>query len=366
MTILTEEQARVVEGVADRFGKRKCVTTVGGLAGTGKSVLAVNLPELLGLPGEAVRFATFTASVLNAKAGREIASTIHKLIYYTHWNHGPTCPAGKGSGPQVCNRIGCTSWVERRDRLDPEVKLIVIDEASMVGRSIYEDLISYRNPVVFVGDYGQLGPVAEDAWNLMDEENLDFRLTTIHRQVEDSPILELAMKARHDGFVKPGAYGEYADGGNELLLCWTNRSRLKFNRQERRDRGFDTKYPEAGDDVLCLKNNYRLGVYNGLKGQIKEIESRGKNYVATIRTAADFDYDGIVSGEQFGFERTLSINPNSKIALWDFGYCMTVHKSQGTEADNVWLYDEYTRGGADRWLYTAITRAKSGIVVERP
>jgi ATP-dependent exoDNAse (exonuclease V) alpha subunit len=43
----------------------------------------------------------------------------------------------------------------------------------------------------------------------------------------------------------------------------------------------------------------------------------------------------------------------------DYGYCITVHKSQGSEWDSVLVLESY--GGfawnMDRWRYTAVTRA---------
>ena len=50
---------------------------------------------------------------------------------------------------------------------------------------------------------------------------------------------------------------------------------------------------------------------------------------------------------------------------FDFGYCMTVHKAQGSEWENVLIIDE--NHGEDRlsWLYTAITRASKAVRICR-
>ena len=50
-----------------------------------------------------------------------------------------------------------------------------------------------------------------------------------------------------------------------------------------------------------------------------------------------------------------------------YGYCLTVHKSQGSQWDSVYLFDEsfVFRDEAQRWLYTGITRAAERITVVR-
>jgi exodeoxyribonuclease-5 len=50
---------------------------------------------------------------------------------------------------------------------------------------------------------------------------------------------------------------------------------------------------------------------------------------------------------------------------FDFGYVLTVHKAQGSQWDDVVLFDE---SGAfpdnrDRWLYTGVTRAAKRLTV---
>ena len=50
---------------------------------------------------------------------------------------------------------------------------------------------------------------------------------------------------------------------------------------------------------------------------------------------------------------------------FDFGYALTVHKAQGSQWNNVVLFDESFafRDTRERWLYTAITRAKSLLII---
>ena len=65
-----------------------------------------------------------------------------------------------------------------------------------------------------------------------------------------------------------------------------------------------------------------------------------------------------------GLERPTS----GQVAVTDFtfGYVYTVHKAQGSEADNVVLIDEYAmQEHAIAWRYTAITRAAKKLTVVR-
>jgi exodeoxyribonuclease-5 len=50
---------------------------------------------------------------------------------------------------------------------------------------------------------------------------------------------------------------------------------------------------------------------------------------------------------------------------FDFGYVLTVHKAQGSQWDDVVLFDESFAfpESRDRWLYTGVTRAAKRLTV---
>jgi exodeoxyribonuclease-5 len=50
---------------------------------------------------------------------------------------------------------------------------------------------------------------------------------------------------------------------------------------------------------------------------------------------------------------------------FDFGYVLTVHKAQGSQWDDLVLFDESAafREHRGRWLYTGITRAATRITI---
>jgi exodeoxyribonuclease-5 len=57
----------------------------------------------------------------------------------------------------------------------------------------------------------------------------------------------------------------------------------------------------------------------------------------------------------------MNIPPKAEIDLFDFGYALTVHKAQGSQAQKVVLFEERFSKMDDetwcRWLYTGVTRA---------
>ena len=94
------------------------------------------------------------------RKGIEDATTIHSAIYR---------PV-RGADGRV--------YFTLRDRMPEEVDGFIVDEASMVSQSIYQDLVSFGLPCLFVGDHGQLEPVKCD-FNLMARP--DYTLEEIHR-----------------------------------------------------------------------------------------------------------------------------------------------------------------------------------------
>jgi exodeoxyribonuclease-5 len=99
-----------------------------------------------------------------------------------------------------------------------------------------------------------------------------------------------------------------------------------------------------------MKTDKDNGIYNGEIGVIVNMET---NYRFTV----DFD------GRKARFVRASFLrdeqNPYSKDLkgrqVLDFGYAVTCHKVQGSQFDEVLIFDSH---GCDaRWMYTAVTRA---------
>jgi exodeoxyribonuclease-5 len=384
---LSQDQAGALREIGAWYrAKSAPFLTLGGYAGTGKTTLVAYLRKALREHDDTatVAFCAYTGKAARVLAERlreqrvarrkDVVSTIHGLIYTTEENPG-----------------GAPKWF-RKDSLDRD--LIVVDEASMVDEAIWKDLLSFGVPVLAVGDHGQLPPVG-GAFNLMAEPAL--RLERIWRQAAGSPIIEVATLARTSGAIPVREFGAgvrkldrtMPETGQEvqemleswrpemMILCGYNATRLRLNVVIRGLRDMTSPEPQPGDRVVCLRNNRTKRIYNGMLGRISSIQpASGKDggpwYEADIELEGeDYMYGGYILREQFGAKETLRDVPpapdGERGDLWDFGYALTVHKAQGSQADRVLLFEErFPRSTDDdwrRWLYTAVTRAVSELTI---
>lgn len=397
---LSPDQANAQAVLLPFFKRRgEGLLTLGGYAGCGKTWLVADTVAKLD-PRPRIAFCAFTgkaASVLKAKlaaAGAlkesDYCGTVHGLIYTAH----AAAPTGKpvpaveeGEAPKkrepILKRTSAGIGFDLKDRIDCD--FIVLDEASMMREDLFDDLRSFEKPILAVGDHGQLYPVG-DRFSLM--RNPDLRLEQIHRQAEGDPIIRLSVMAREEGRIplgdwsSPGRTVRKTRDGSEiskvpelekvLFLCGINATRVRYNAFVRERVGFLSHDPEPGEKVICLKNNRDEKIFNGMTGKILAIEPRGQHWYETeIQMEDETLYAGWIFKHQFG-----SLYPvheyegleSWKIGeLFDWGYCMTTHKSQGSEADSVVLVEEKVGMMSDddwrRWLYTAVTRSKKNLLI---
>jgi exodeoxyribonuclease-5 len=357
--------------------------TLGGYAGTGKTTLIgiyrkklhQDKPKLKvafgSFTGRAARVLKKSLSDQKALLDQDFVGTIHSLIY----------------SPIIGKKGEITGW-DRRAEI--KFDLIIIDEASMVDEEIWQDLLSYQIPIIAVGDHGQLPPI-RGHFNLMKRP--DLRLENIHRQAQDNPIIKVATIARQHGVIPPLEFtpqvlkiektsSEAAEKVAEwladyqagmLILCGYNNTRVRLNTQIRKNLGFDFSSPQSGDRVICLRNNHEKGIYNGMLGTIDFIDKKNKDwYLAEITMDEEKElYGGLIFVDQFNSQETLNFtNQRNRLTggdLFDFGYALTVHKAQGTQAKKVVLFEERFAKSTDddwrRWLYTAVTRAEEELYI---
>jgi exodeoxyribonuclease-5 len=129
-----------------------------------------------------------------------------------------------------------------------------------------------------------------------------------------------------------------------LVLTGFNVTRVKMNEHIRNLLGYAGE-PKVGERVICLKNNHQRQVFNGMTGTIlaiDRIKERGGDYykAEVLLDGEEGIYEGDLSVDQFGEKSTSTTERRSGIDLFDFGYALTVHKAQGSQAKRVILLSE--------------------------
>ncbi len=384
------------------FQESRQIFALSGFAGTGKTTLlkSVVCESLNLVPGESAAFVTPTgkAATVLIKSGIA-ATTLHKLIYQTI------------SEEQEIELNGKAVKIERpvfrrRESLDKAIKLIVLDEASMVSDDVLFDILNFGVKLLICGDNAQLPPVEGSATCLAHP---DFTLKQIVRQQADNPIIMLAERAREGKFISIGRYGDrafvlsrrefYGERRKRFLLkasqiiCGINKTRAKINGEVRGYLGF-SDLPQDGDKLICTQNNWceyideelTFNLVNGIIGRaIAPVYERDKSigftqFIPDFLTepcprVLPFDTgifeNGIYRYKTGDYFEKFDENGDAEGAFtlnrFEFGYCISCHKAQGSEFDSAIVFDEsYAfREDANRWLYTAITRAKNKLIILR-
>ena len=323
-----------------------------------------------------VLFAAFTgkaAQVLRSR-GAPKASTIHSLIYRPR---GEEMVEDEETGK---SSITPTFSLNRQSPL-AKAKLIIIDECSMVDEELGRDLLSFGTPVLVLGDPGQLPPVSGGGF--FTEHEPDVLLDEVHRQARGNPIVELAQAVREGREIMYGDYGDTArvigkaEVTSELVLdadqvlVGINRTRRRYNQRLRELKGYDGHLPAAGDKLVCLRNDTVKGLLNGSLWQVTSAPRTVKPAMTLLVRAED---EGIErASAKIRLLKSVFEAPETEISWqerrryddFDYGYALTVHKAQGSQWDEVALFDEsYAfREHRIRWLYTGITRAAERLTI---
>lgn len=384
MLALSDDQKKLIKYLTTWYAKRASQSlTVGGYAGTGKTTSISIFRALLNdsRPLLKIAFCSYTGKatqVLRNKLlaqkqiyKRDYIGTIHSLFYTT-----------------IEDDRGVVLGFKLKGRDDVNYDLIIVDEASMVDERIWQDLLSFGIPIIAVGDHGQLPPI-NGKFNLMQDPQV--KLSKIHRQAQDNPIIKLSMLARLKGEIPECDFGQvkkvsmaessymlddvfYSFNTDTLILCGYNNTRNKINSAIRHHLGFESPIPGIGDRIICLRNNHKKGIFNGMQGTIQDIEevdARSYSVKLSMDSVDGLIYEGMISKEQFSSAKTLN-NINGAVQtqgldLFDFGYALTTHKAQGSQAKKVILFEERFKQMDDdmwkRWLYTAVTRAEEELLI---
>lgn len=384
------------------FHSTKQVFVLAGFAGTGKTTLLRHtVTQSLRLtPDENAAFVTPTGKAATVLIRQGIAATtIHRLIYQSIAQETEV----EVNGKKV--KIEKLSF-KRREKIDKAIKLIVLDEASMVSDDVLQDILQYGVKLLLCGDNAQLPPV--EGFNTF-LKSPDFTLRQIVRQQLDNPIIQLSELAREGKFIPYGRYGDSVTVMSKRLLtgekrkhcltaadqiiCGINKTRTSLNSEIRNilNRGV---LPESGDKLICTLNNweqfidgeYRFNLVNGIIGVAYNPFYDSSSGIGFMQFKVDFldemcpealPFDtGIFTDNKYFYKHGDYFakydedgEPSGAYTLnrFEYGYCISCHKAQGSEFDNVVIFDESYAFKEDknRWLYTAITRAKKKLILLR-
>lgn len=372
-----------------------------GPAGTGKTTIA----KALAGAAEAPVFCAYTgkAALVLRRSGCLNASTIHSLIYIGRNKSKArlreleiklaTLIGKEGSGVQIRELRGLIEK-ERENIARPaftlnyesdieHADLVVVDECSMVDGRVGQDLLSFDKKILVLGDPAQLPPVMGGGFFTNATPNVE--LTEIHRQAANNPIIQMATKVRCGERLTLGQYGESSvlDWDEvpreerrrimveaDQILCGRNATRHLINETMRKIQGRTSPLPEVGDKLVCLRNDHDVGLLNGgcwhvLESfpisdarQALQLESDDEERTLIECEAHTCLFHGVDAFK-------IDMNERREAQEFNFGYALTVHKSQGSEWDSVVLIDEWKRDDWKQWAYTGVTRAAKKLTVVR-
>lgn len=409
--LLTEDQKNAIKIVVDAYRRGQKEIFVDGAAGTGKTSIVPFIIGELGLFGlNSVAYATFVAKAANillrklekVRQGGYNVSTLHKLLYNVDFD-----------------RFGKCIFTPKSFYELEHLKLFVCDEASMIPNVFRELFMKHGGITLYIGDHHQCPPIEQekDEYNLSTKSYIynrlkhspDVRLTEIHRQAKESPIIQLATNVRLNKEIIQYTNLPYQAFNKEMMickkdylrtlcknhpetllnadviLCGKNSTRHQLNTWVRKQKNLPP-LPVHNDRAMCMMNTnvfteegYRIS--NGMTGTIIDPEYHHNKYVSF-----EFKADGVedtvemvswikcfqghpIETEDFREARRYGMHEYGQFGAFNYGYSSSVHKYQGSECDNVLLINEEfgefkwnKYGYHSEWFYTGITRAAKRLI----
>lgn len=390
--IILNKQQKVAGEMLLRWLKKqeKQIFTIVGPPGTGKTTIIRSIMEDTGLKPENILYTAFVGRAAQNMVIKGLnARTIHSTIYETD-----EIPVYDEFGEPVFDmgepvtRIGFV----KKQKLDEDVKLIVVDEGGTVDRILGAGLVSFGLPILVLGDLDQLPPIFGKSYFL---HNPDVVLTEYMRQAEDSEIIYISKMINEFKDVPYGKYGnsyvipksemtiEHAKSV-DMCISTLNKTRQQFNESLRRESvGLEVDdLITIGDKVVCRNNDRNqiitdlslpgvdIYIVNGMIGHVTDVHlgSLTKSTV-NINLKPDFlkdkSFTNVPINLEF-FRKPVHQKLDKRIyeTQVELGHCISSYMSQGSEYDSILYYDDAygNRESRRAHAFTAITRAKGSFI----
>lgn len=376
--VLTNGQEKGLKIAVERYKNKEPYTVIAGYAGTGKSTLVSHIVDALDISPYDVCYVAFTgkASLVLREKGCENSMTAHKLLY--HSREKPD-----GTFEHTPRRV-----------LEEKYKLIVVDEVSMIPADMWDLLLTHNTHVIALGDPGQLPPIDGESELLAHPHVF---LDEVVRQAQDSEIIRLSMDIREGISLKPYKGNEviiisknqlndfYYSGADQIIAAKNiTRNDINFKCRQIKFGNDVPNYPIEKEKAICLKNYWNVlsdsgdPLINGMIGELSGIKFRHdvakyENIMnANFKIGDKNQFRQLFMDYKLFADSQQTINSDNwkefrgmvKPMLFDYAYCVTCHKSQGSEWNKVLVFNEYMKStDHKRWLYTAATRAKKKLII---
>lgn len=373
MFTLNEEQQFIVsEAVQWYYNGSEQVFQFDGPPGSGKSVTINEIIKALGLnPNTEIAGMSFigVASIVMRMKGLINSRTIHSWIYNVH-ETTLRDQYGKPIMDTLLNVPIKKPVFKPVKHLDPNIKLIVIDEGYTVPFSMKKEIEKFGVKVLVAGDQGQLPPINEAPAYLISGKI--YHLRQIMRQIGRDDILYLRDNVYHGQRLLPGYYGNslvinqqqltddmllWAD----VVICSRNKTRDYYNERIRKLLGFSGKLPQRGEKVICRKNNWlesvqfnnggEVNLTNGLLGRVlnePDISGfDGKMFTMSFKPdIIDVTFENSRCNYQhmnsdYQVRSAIRTNRYEVGNMFEYGYCISTWLAQGMQWQKVLYIEEF-------------------------
>jgi exodeoxyribonuclease V alpha subunit len=345
---------------------------------------------------------TFTASALLETLWKSLTDTSKE--YFSIACAAPTGKAALTLQTAIANQLGQSPLKDRLsaktlhallgkkwDSLPYEsvrtlpYDLLLIDEASMIDVELMARLLASVKSgarLIFVGDPHQLAPVDGPAIfpQLLLAHPSQVELTKCLR-VESQALIDVSRAVQESGVIQPdGIHVKQLDipscDGKEFILSYAERFPLHLHGED----------PEA---LLRKFQSFRIltPLRKGPWGSeqinqmlLQSFQKKGATVMPILITANDYQQElfngemGVLVAQRkkqnapfTGEDQAYFLNGRKIPALllprFEWGYAMTIHKSQGSEFDEVLLLLPKETKTSKELLYTAVTRARKNLTI---